>query len=95
MQVVWTRAALRDLEEIQDYVAQDSPLAAHNLATELRERTTVLLAETPMAGRPGRVRDTRELVFANLRYIIAYRVTDRVELLAVVHTAQEWPDDFG
>jgi plasmid stabilization system protein ParE len=35
MRIRWTRPALHNLEEIQDYVAQDSPLAAYRLAHEL------------------------------------------------------------
>jgi toxin ParE1/3/4 len=95
MKVVWTRAALSDLADIQDHVAQDSPAAAYKLAVELTQRPDWLLSDNPMAGRPGRARGTRELVFADLPYILAYRVTDRVEILAVMHTARQWPESFG
>ncbi len=47
-----------------------------------------------MAGRAGRVAGTRELVFASMPYIIAYRVTDQVEIIAVVHGARDWPEAF-
>lgn len=94
MRVVWTRAALFHLEEIQDNVAQDSPMAAHGLAIALTERPNRLLAANPMIGRIGRARGTRELVLGDLPYIIAYRVTDQVEILAVVHTAKQWPANF-
>lgn len=94
MRVVWTRQALADLEEIQDYIAQDSPAAAYRLAIELHDRAMRLPGDTPMAGRSGRVHGTRELVLADLPYIVAYRVTEKVEILAVIHSAREWPDDF-
>lgn len=94
MRVVWTRSALLNLNEIQDYIAEESPAAAYRLANDLHRRTTLLLADAPMAGRVGRARGTRELVFADLPYIVAYRVTDKVEILAVVHTAREWPGTF-
>jgi plasmid stabilization system protein ParE len=45
-------------------------------------------------GRRGRASDTRELVFADLPYIVVYRVTNQVEILAVVHTARDWPEAF-
>ena len=62
----------------------------------LTSRTRTNLGDYPLMGRPGRARGTRELVFPDLPYIVAYRVTtDRVEVLAVVHTAREWPDDFA
>ena len=95
MRVRWTRPALRDLDGIQDYVAQDSPLAAYRLAHDLMDRTQDGLALTPMMGRVGRARGTRELVFADLPYIVVYRVAEDVEVLAVVHTARKWPKSFG
>lgn len=94
MQIAWTRAALRDIDAIQDYVAQDSPRAAYHLAQDLVQRTARTLGEAPMAGRLGRAHGTRELVFADLPYIVVYRVSAMVEVLAVVHAARIWPDDF-
>ena len=35
MHIRWTRPALHHLEEIQDYIAQESPLAAYRLAHDL------------------------------------------------------------
>ncbi|KQX34886.1 hypothetical protein ASD04_16010 [Devosia sp. Root436] len=94
MQVAWTRTALLHLEEIQYFVAQDSPAAAYDLAIALTERPNRLLAGNPMIGRMGRALGTRERVLGDLPYIIVYRVTKRVEILAVVHTARLWPGKF-
>ena len=94
MHIRWTRPALHHLEEIQDYIAQESPLAAYRLAHDLVERTESGLTTTPKMGRSGRARNTRELVFADLPYIVVYRITDAVEILAVVHTARDWPKSF-
>ncbi len=95
MRVVWTPAALSDLDEIQDFIAQGSPASAYRVVLELTTRTRINLGDYPLMGRLGRARSTRELVFTELPYIVVYRVTDRVEVLAVVHTAREWPEDFG
>ncbi len=95
MKIAWTRVALRDIDAIQDYVAQDSPRAAYQLAQGLVQRTTDTLAAAPMAGRLGRAQGTRELVFPDLPYIVVYRVTNMVEVLAVMHSARIWPDDFA
>ncbi|TCI00184.1 type II toxin-antitoxin system RelE/ParE family toxin [Roseococcus sp. SYP-B2431] len=95
MLVVWTRAALSHLEELQDYIAQESPQAAYKLAVELTERTNLSLAEHPMMGRRGRARGTRELILADTSYIVVYQaMKDRVEILAVIHAAREWPESF-
>lgn len=94
MQVVWTQPALDDIEAIQDFIAQDSPAAAHELASDIIERTGRLLADNPMIGRAGRVSGTRELVVSGTRYIVAYRIRDDVEVLAVVHGARQWPEEL-
>jgi toxin ParE1/3/4 len=40
----------------------------------------------------GRVEGTRELVIRGLPFIVIYRVTvDSVDLLAVIHGAQQYP----
>jgi plasmid stabilization system protein ParE len=50
------------------------------------------LGEFPARGRPGRIDCTRELVIPTLPFIIVYRVTvTEVELLTVVHGAQQYP----
>jgi len=95
MRVVWTAPALSNLEEIQDYIAEHSPAAAYRVALTIYSRTEAGLSANPMLGRRGRARDTREFVFADLPYIAVYRVTDHVEILALVHTAREWPESFG
>lgn len=93
MEVVWTKAALRDLDQIQDFIAEDSPSAAHRLVAQLVERTNGL-GDNPMSGRLGRAATTRELVIPGTPYIVAYRLRERVEILAVVHAARDWPENF-
>ncbi len=51
------------------------------------------LAETPRAGRLGRVAGTRELVARP--FVIAYEITDDlIIVLAVIHGARRWPKRF-
>lgn len=94
MRVAWTRIALSQLDEIQDYIAEESPAAAYRLVDDIISRAERLLADNANAGRMGRVRGTRELAFADIRYIVAYRVTSRVEIVAVIHSARDWPQSF-
>jgi len=95
MQVRWTSLALGHIDDIQDYIALDSPLAAYRLTSDVIRRTQDGLAASPEMGRSGRARGTRELVFADLPYIVVYRITDAVEILAVVHAARKWPKSFS
>ncbi len=94
MRVSWTSPALQELEGILDFIAQRDPAAAHRLVTEIVGRTERLLSENPMLGRKGRVAETRELVTPGTPYIVVYRITVRVEVLAIVHAARAWPKNF-
>lgn len=95
MIVSWTIPALVDLEQIEDFIAQDSPSVAYRLVNDLIDRTESLLSENPMIGRRGRVAGTRELVMPKTPYIVVYRASSRVEIIAVVHGAREWPESFS
>lgn len=94
MRIVWTAPAARDLEAIGDYIARDNPSAARRTVQRIQARIRSLTAH-PLIGRPGRVDGTRELVIASTPFIVAYRAADeRVEILAVFHSARRWPDTF-
>ena len=58
MDVAWTVPALADLDHIQDFIAQDSPVAAFRLTADLMRRTDSLLSVHATVGRLGRVRGT-------------------------------------
>jgi len=88
----WTRLALRRLDHIGAYIAQDNPEAAARVISRIVTAVDALAAQ-PAMGRAGRIKATRELVLADIPYIIAYRVTDNhVDILTVMHAAQKWPD---
>jgi len=90
MKLVWTPEAIQDRDEIYHFIEQDDPLAAIAL-DELISEKAALLEHYPHSGRIGRVSGTRELiVYPN--FMLVYDVTgDWVRLLAVVHTARQWP----
>jgi len=95
LKVRWTRLALADLEAIGDFVARDSPAAAHRVIARIVAAVETL-SDHPHLGRPGRVAGTREFVVPDTPYVAPYRVRgDEVEVLAVFHGAQRWPDAFG
>lgn len=88
--VHWRASARDDLAAIVAYVAERDPQAARRLKARL-ESAPLPLSEHPYLYPAGRVPGTRELV-AHPNYLIVYRVTvERVEVVAVVHTRQEYP----
>ena len=92
MRIVWSRRAVQHLEAIRSYIAKDHPQAARGLAARILEGVG-LLAAHPHIGRAGRVIGTRELVVSGTPYVIPYRVKeDRLELIAVFHDKQKWPE---
>ena len=94
MRVRWTVPALADLDLIQDYIAERNPPAASRLINDILDRTDKLLSVNPEIGRSGRVAGTRELILVGTSYVVAYRLRETVEVLAVMHGAREWPDKF-
>jgi len=95
MAVRWSARALRHLVSLRKYIAEDNPSAAARVATHIVDAVTIL-AEYPGLGRPGRVPSTRELVISGTPYIVAYAVREggMVDILAVLHAAQKWPEKF-
>ena len=92
MIVRWTPAALRDLESLHGYVAEDNlPAAA---ATVERILSGIeALSRHPDMGCKGRLPETRELIIAP--YMIMYRAkATALELLAIIHSAGRCPIRF-
>lgn len=90
----WTKRALRRLDQIGAYISLDSPAAAAKVVARIVSAVDAL-ADHPAMGRTGRLAGTRELAFADIPYIIPYRVTRHdIEILTVMHAAQQWPDEL-
>ncbi|KEZ16773.1 Addiction module toxin, RelE/StbE family protein [Sphingobium yanoikuyae] len=87
--LIWHVAALDDLERIVDFIEAQTPAAAERIGNAIRH-VAERLPDHPYLYRSGRVPGTREaLVTPN--YVIVYRVTDIIEILAVRHTRQQYP----
>jgi len=89
MLVEWSEEALASLAAIVSYLAERNPQAALQMHADIRSCADAL-AQFPYMHRLGRVPGTREaIVTAN--YMLVYRVTDRVDILEVLHTRREYP----
>ena len=91
MKVRWSPEAATDFVGIVKYIRQQNPSAADRVAHAIFESATSLKS-FPDRGRPGRVKDTRELVLPSLPFIVVYRVKRHaVEIVRVLHGSQRWP----
>ena len=90
MELLWTPEAIRDRDDIYDYIEADNPLAALDIDGLISDRTAIL-QDYPKLGRAGSVPGTFELVIHS-SYMVVYDVVEkRVRILNVVHTARHWP----
>jgi len=89
--VRWFPEARDNVRAARQYIARDNPTAAKQTAKRIRDAVKGL-ATYPHMGREGRVAGTRELVVPATSYIVVYRLrAEIVEILTVLHGAQEYP----
>lgn len=95
MKVHWTDHALAQLESIHEHIAQDAPTYATRVVDRITRRSEQVSA-FPQSGRrvpEYHADDIREVVESPYRLI--YRIKeDQIDVLAVLHGAQEPPDDL-
>jgi toxin ParE1/3/4 len=92
MNVHWTDTALQHLDAIYHYIAQDSPAYAKRMVDRLTRRSQQI-AEFPLSGRmvpEYEMTQIREVVEGPYR-IIYYIKPDQIDVLAVLHGAQQFP----
>lgn len=92
MRLVWTTPALADRIAIYDHIDVDNPWAAAELDEQFATAAEHLRRH-PGMGRTGRLAGTRELI-VHPNYILVYAFRgDTVQMLAIVHTARQWPPE--
>ena len=90
-EILWTRRAIRDIENIHRYLAQTNIEAARATVSAIRKATQPLTYHA-FIGRLGRREGTRELVVLKTSFIVVYRVQENtVQIVRVLHGAQKYP----
>jgi len=90
VRVHWTDTAIEHLEAIHAYIAKTSPDYALRVVDRLSRRSQQI-AEFPQSGRPvpefelGQIREVLEGPYR----IIYYIKPDQIDVLAIVHAAQQ------
>jgi len=91
LKLKWTRRALEQLIEAQDYIAQENPQAARQVGERIAAATRLLLTQ-PRMGHLGRVAETREWPVRRTPYFLVYRLEDETLIvLRVLHGKQHGP----
>jgi plasmid stabilization system protein ParE len=94
MNVVWSAAAVKQLQEAVDYLQGESSEGAISTRRRILE-TVRQVGQMPRCGRIGRVEGTREAADPRSSYIVIYQLTARaVEVLGIWHGARQWPVYF-
>ncbi|MDU8541743.1 type II toxin-antitoxin system RelE/ParE family toxin [Pseudomonas syringae group sp. J248-6] len=82
-----------NLQQILSYIADRTVRAASELGMAI-EVATLALPQHPYLYRHGLAPRTREIV-VHPNYLVVYKLTDRIEVLAVLHARQVYPTDAG
>ena len=71
MELFWLPRARKKRHDAIAYIAQDNPIAALSQLDEIDRQTDMLLEHSGI-GRPGRVKNTRELVTSNTLFSVVW-----------------------
>ena len=88
--VRWSHDAARDLEEIANYIAKDSPRYAKIVASRIYE-SVALLKEFPSMGRvipELQIETRREIIVGSYRILYRLKI-DVCEILNILHSKKD------
>jgi plasmid stabilization system protein ParE len=95
VRIRYTRRATGHLRVIRHFSTRLFGVETSDATLARIEGAINALADWPDQGRLGRVSGTRERVIPRLPFIVAYRVTPTtIDVLAILHAAQRWPQSF-
>lgn len=86
LKIEFTPQALRDLDEIRNWISLDDAQVADRIVSRIRQ-SVLILADFPMLGHVGAVAGTREIKVRGLPYLVVYslKFADRLDILSIVH----------
>jgi toxin ParE1/3/4 len=92
VKAVWTDTAVAQLSAIHDFISRDSVTYAQRIVDRITRRSEQI-AEFPLSGRTvpeAAIPQIREVIEGPYR-IIYYIKPDQIDVLAVLHGAQQTP----
>lgn len=92
MKIEWSPRAERELTQLRDYIAQDSPFYARQFTERLIQAIESLIT-MPRSGRTvpeaGHQDGIRELIFQSYRIICRIRDDQLLQIVTVLHGARD------
>ena len=92
MKIHWTETALEHLKGIHSYISQNSPVYAKRIIDRLTKRSQQIV-DFPRSGRivlEMKSEHIREVIEGPYR-IIYYIKSNQIDVLAVIHGAENFP----
>jgi addiction module RelE/StbE family toxin len=89
-EIKWTERALLDLQDIGEYISNDSPRYA-SLSLEKIIETAELIEDNPLIGRivpEININEIREIITGNYRIIYQISNSDLINILTIHHTSR-------
>lgn len=94
MRIRWLTPAIENLDNAATWIAKDNRKAAEDFVAAV-QKTVLLIAQVPSAGKIGRVQGTREMTVLGYPYLIPYRVVrDELQILRVFHVRQQSANEW-
>ena len=88
--LIWRPKALDQLDLLVGYITERDEAAARRIEALVHYSADTITSH-PLAGRPGRVKGTREWV-VHPNYLMIYRVTKtQIVILRFLHARQQYP----
>ena len=91
VKIIWTLQAVKDLDNIAEFIAKDSVKYARLTVQNIRIKTRIL-KENAFLGRvvpESGIKEIRELIFGNYRIIYQVNSKDLVSILTIHHSARQ------
>lgn len=95
-ELVYSDAALADLDAIYDYIAADSPERAHRFVSGILDRCETLGTHPELGPRRERIRPGLRILPLPSRIVVAYRIEgDDVVIMRVFYGGQDFETLLG
>lgn len=94
MRLRWTEPALSDLDHLEQFIAQDSPVYARRFVLQLLNAAQRLIT-FPQSGRyvpESQREDVREVIYCGYRIVYWIVEDDTIDILAVMHGSRDLSD---